>query len=90
MSVLSVVEQIIHLGKVNDWFIPLDLVSESDYIYAKNGEIIIDTSGLKLFLDDNSTLTKEQLKDYLIEFIEGTIEASNYYKMVVIIKDSYL
>jgi len=80
MSVLIVriCKDIVNLAKKYEWFIEFDLeiLKIEDYIWVEDGNsIIIDASGMKMFInkEKDTTYTKDELVELLREMLEGTV-----------------
>ena len=90
-SISSVIENIITVGKNNDWFIPMILVDYSDYIYSQGISIYIHTSCLKMFMEpDSNNFSDEELGKFLLEMIHANIKDAKEYIIEIIISDNFL
>ena len=89
-SIEDIINDIIELGKVNNWFINLDLLTEEDFIFPVGSVIHIDTAGIKAFVEQERTTTDEELENNLREIIEVSIPDSIDYTIVIEVKNTYL
>jgi hypothetical protein len=90
-TVESIVDEIIALGREHDWFIDfLFGLSENDYITAKGNVIFIDTTCIKVFLDEDRTTSDDELEEYLREMIQIKIPESVDYQIMVQIKNNFI
>lgn len=90
-SINAVTENIITLGKNNNWFIPVILLDYSDYVYNDSiNTIYIKTSGLDMFMHQDNEFSNDELVKLLLEVINAKIPESNDYNIDVHVSDSFL